>query len=65
MAVVNHLKNSFINEGDSSSAKGGHPSVPDQVNSSASSPLKGRDCALVKPFNSGTGGTAENIGDAL
>jgi hypothetical protein len=44
------LKNSFINEGDSSSATGGHPSVPDQVKSSAYSPLKGRDCALGKPF---------------
>jgi hypothetical protein len=46
----NLLKNSFLNEGDSSTANGGRLKAPDKTNSSAYPLLKERDCASSKLF---------------
>ncbi|MBF8262406.1 MAG: atpA [Parachlamydiales bacterium] len=48
------LKNSFLKEGDSSTANGGRLKAPDQINSSAYPPLKERDCASSKLFRTGS-----------
>ncbi|MBF8263411.1 MAG: putative secreted protein [Parachlamydiales bacterium] len=50
-----YLMNSFLKEGDSSTANGGRLKASDQINSSAYPHLKGRDCASSKLFSSPVG----------